>query len=91
MASGWRVPATIAAVLLTMPAASAQDAYPTKPVRMIVPLAPGGAVDVFARQLGAVFESRTGQAVEANQATPANAEHRRGSPSASACRRPRRK
>ena len=40
--------AGFAALVLAMPAAHAQD-YPTKPVRIIVPFAPGGSADVFGR------------------------------------------
>jgi tripartite-type tricarboxylate transporter receptor subunit TctC len=53
--------ACIGAILcLLNPAAFAQDKYPSRPVRIIVPLPPGGAIDVFARQLGREFEARTG-------------------------------
>ena len=46
----------------TVPAA-AQDAWPTKPVRMIVPFAPGGTTDVIARMLGQKLSVRWGQPV----------------------------
>lgn len=45
---------------VTAPAAIAQDKYPSRPIRVIVPLPPGGAIDVFVRALGKEFESRTG-------------------------------
>src|SRR5687767_5605934 len=40
--------------------ASAQ-AWPTKPVRMIVPFGPGGGTDIQARVLSTVFHEQTGQ------------------------------
>ena len=43
--------------------AQAQGSYPNKPIRMIVPLAPGSAVDVAARLLAQKMSVNMGQAV----------------------------
>ena len=48
---------------LPAPAAIAQSKYPSRPVRIIVPLPPGGAIDTFVRAMGREFEARTGAAV----------------------------
>jgi tripartite-type tricarboxylate transporter receptor subunit TctC len=37
-----------------------QSAYPTGPIRVIIPLSPGGAIDVMTRALGKAFETRNG-------------------------------
>ena len=43
--------------------ASAQGKWPERPVRFVVPLAPGGAIDFVARQCGEVMSRQIGQQV----------------------------
>ena len=43
--------------------AFAQSTYPSRPIRVIVPLAPGGGSDYTARLIGARLTERMGQAV----------------------------
>jgi tripartite-type tricarboxylate transporter receptor subunit TctC len=54
-----------AAAAVALPAlsrlADAQAAYPTRPVRIIVPVAPGGALDILARLIGQYVSERLGQ------------------------------
>jgi tripartite-type tricarboxylate transporter receptor subunit TctC len=50
------------AVVMSQPA-MAEPGYPSKPIRMIVPFAPGGSTDVVARILGAELKNELGQAV----------------------------
>jgi len=50
-----------APALLAPTLASAQDAWPNRPVTMLVPWAPGGSNDVVARLLAPGFEGRAGQ------------------------------
>lgn len=53
-----------AAALFTLAGpAAAQDAWPNKPVRMIVPFAPGGSTDVIGRMLGQKLSAMWGQPV----------------------------
>jgi tripartite-type tricarboxylate transporter receptor subunit TctC len=51
-----------ASLLATADAAHAQT-YPSRPVRLVVPFAPGGTVDIVARVIGARMSSDIGQQV----------------------------
>lgn len=57
--------AFVAATLMAagMPAAMAQGAYPTKPIKLIVPWTAAGTVDITARILGERLSARLGQPV----------------------------
>ena len=54
--------------ILAAPAATyaAQTAYPTKPIRLIVPFPPGGSADPLARHIGAWFADNLGVPVVAD-------------------------
>ena len=54
---------TLAAALLAAAAPSADAAWPTKPVRLVVPYGPGGSSDVIARLLAAEMTKTLEQAV----------------------------
>src|SRR3954467_13637613 len=55
--------ASIAAALaFSVAAAQAQANYPDRPVRIIVPIAPGGSYDLVGRHLADALAKRTGQA-----------------------------
>ena len=58
----------LAAAALCLPVLSRQalaqtSAYPNKPVRLIVPFAPGGTVDFMARAISAALSKQLGQTV----------------------------
>jgi tripartite-type tricarboxylate transporter receptor subunit TctC len=51
------------ACVLATPHLMAQQAYPTKPIRMVLPNSPGSSVDAWARQLATPLAASLGQAV----------------------------
>jgi tripartite-type tricarboxylate transporter receptor subunit TctC len=51
--------------------AIAQEKWPNKPIRFIVPLAPGGAIDFVARQCGQVLSNSLGQQIVVENRTGA--------------------
>lgn len=51
----------LAGLSINADAAMAQDKYPSRPIKVIVPYAPGGATDIVARIVGDEFQKITGQ------------------------------
>jgi tripartite-type tricarboxylate transporter receptor subunit TctC len=60
------------AALAFAPASSQAQAYPTKPIRLIVPFPPGGGVDFIGRIVGQKLTERLGQQVQIDNRAGAN-------------------
>src|SRR5450631_4184348 len=71
MREKWIPVALTAAALIAAPALAA-DAYPAKPVRIVVPFAPGGGVDLTARILAQKLTERVGQSFIVDNRTGAS-------------------
>ncbi|HYL88407.1 MAG TPA: tripartite tricarboxylate transporter substrate binding protein [Burkholderiales bacterium] len=53
----------ILAVLLTLPTLALAQAYPTKPIRIVLPFGPGGVADITTRTIGPKLTESLGQQI----------------------------
>ncbi len=55
--------AVSAATIVAVPTAMAADAWPAKPIQLLIPYPPGGSADLLARPLGAKLQEKLGQPI----------------------------
>ena len=72
MIKRWLAAAVAAMVLVAWGPAAAETAYPTKPITIIVPAAPGGVTDTLGRTLAKRFSDAWGQQVVVENRPGAN-------------------